>query len=278
MLVILAATGGGSNSASLDLPPHMHETGEACDLADPTFITWFPREFECPICKTKNIFMVVGSYGSYIYQDPSKYQLIFWPYTDTPGWYSCSKCRFSLFMGDFENVSADQIPKLRKILAEITLPKQPQRSEEESKQNPPYLDLPVASRMAVAEKVYRALGHGDDEFWNHFYRVAAFHAGSQAAADEARHKSLAITERQLADKSLAGQRKELLYILGAMRHFTGDDAAAKKAFEEASKEKYEDKALPDEKSNNYNAYLTKLIEEYVEMLSRGEGPKQKERR
>jgi len=44
--------------------------------------TWADQEFVCPVCQTKNIFGVVTSYGSYIYQWPSKYQYIFWPLTD----------------------------------------------------------------------------------------------------------------------------------------------------------------------------------------------------
>jgi len=274
---IFAATSGGSSS-SRPPGPLSNETSEFCELADPSFITWFPKEFECPICKTKNIFLVVGSYGNYIYQDPSKYQLIFWPYTDSPGWYSCSKCHLSAFMGDFEHIPVDKLPDLRKALAEVTLPQQPQRSAKESLERPPYLDIPVSARMAVAEKVYRILGRDNDAFMNHFYRVVGYHAGETSAADEARKKSIAITERQLTDPSLAGQRKELLYILGAMRHFTGDDAGAKKAFNEASKEKYQNSDLKTEQNTGYDAYLTELINEYLEMLARGEGPRQKARR
>jgi hypothetical protein len=39
--------------------------------------TWFPKDFECPIDKEKNTFLVIGSYGSYIYSWESKYQWLF---------------------------------------------------------------------------------------------------------------------------------------------------------------------------------------------------------
>ena len=52
-------------------------------------ITWFPKEFTCPIDGQKNTFMVVGSYGSYIYSYPSKYQWLFFPRTDSPTFYLC---------------------------------------------------------------------------------------------------------------------------------------------------------------------------------------------
>ncbi len=32
--------------------------------------TWFPEEFTCPVDKEKNTFMVIGSYGNYIYSRP----------------------------------------------------------------------------------------------------------------------------------------------------------------------------------------------------------------
>ena len=40
-------------------------------------ITSFDKEFVCPICKTKNVFRVYASWGSYVYQWPSKFQLVF---------------------------------------------------------------------------------------------------------------------------------------------------------------------------------------------------------
>ncbi len=43
--------------------------------------TWADKEFVCPVCKTQNTFGVIMSYGTYIYQWPSKYQFIFWPMT-----------------------------------------------------------------------------------------------------------------------------------------------------------------------------------------------------
>lgn len=53
-------------------------------------ITWFPQEFTCPIDKEKNTFQVVGSFGSYIYSYPSKYQFLFFPRTDSPT-FLCAK-------------------------------------------------------------------------------------------------------------------------------------------------------------------------------------------
>jgi hypothetical protein len=249
---------------------------EVCELSHPPFTTWFPKEFECAICKTKNIFMVWGSYGNYIYQWPSKYQLVFWPHTESPAWYSCRKCRLTVFMAEFENLPAEKIPELRKVLATTTLPAQKELSDKEAQEHPPYLELPMPARLAVAEQVYQVLGR-DDEFWESFYRLVGYHSQG-ADADRARKKSIALVEKRLADTSNQGKRKELLYILGAMRHFLGDDAAALKTFGEAAKLTYNDPALKPENNKGYDAYLSDLIKEYMDMLNKGEGPRQKKAR
>ncbi|HEX8144637.1 MAG TPA: hypothetical protein VF553_18860 [Pyrinomonadaceae bacterium] len=274
----LASLDGPTRSARASAPVQAHAY---CDLQAGHFstaaITWSPVEVECPVCKTKNIFLAWGSYGSYIYQFPSKYQLVFWPYTDSAAWYSCKTCRLTTFMEDFKQIPAEKIPELRQMLQGVSLPQQKTRSPKQSMDQPPYLELPMDARLGVAEKVYRTLGRTDDEFWNHFYRVMGYHfdAGKQAEADEVRRKSLAITERALADKANEGHRKELLYISGAMHHFLRDDALALKDFEQAKSLKYSDKNLSAEDNEGYNGYLSKLIDEYIEMLRRGAGPRTK---
>jgi hypothetical protein len=235
-------------------------------------ITWFPVEIECPVCKTKNIFLQWGSYGSYIYLDPSKYQLIFWPYTDSAAWYSCKKCHLTAFMEDFKKIPADKIPALSKMLESVVLPPQKERSKDEAMEHPPYLEIPSWARLVVAEKVYRTLGITKGEFWEHFYRVMGYHFDAdkkQPEADESRRKSLALLERLLADKTNEGHRKVLLYVSGAMKHFLRDDAGALRDFEEAKTLTYSDKDSKPEDSKGYNEYLSKLINEYVETLRKG---------
>lgn len=248
---------------------------ESCDISHFTLITWFPEVIECPVCKTKNVFLQVGSYGNYIYHYPTKYQLIFWPFTDSPSWYSCKKCRYTAFMGSFSYAPTDKLDDLRKMLATVSLPLQKEMSEKDSREHPPYLALPVSARMLVAEKVQRTLGETGDEFWNHFYRVLGYHFAEEqksGEADEARQKALAITEKMLADKKNDGQRKELLYLAGAMKHFLREDEAAKKLLTAASTLTFSNKQLDDEQNKNYDEYLSTLIKEYLDMLDKGEGP------
>ncbi len=244
---------------------------DSCEL-NPNLITWFPAVIECPICKTKNDFLQVGSYGNYIYHYPTKYQLIFWPFTDSPSWYSCKKCRYTSFMGDFAKPPAEKIPELRKLLAGVSLPAQ---KETIDKDQPAYLALPISARMLVVEKVQRTLGNSEDGYWSHFYRVLGYHfavEGNSAAADKARRQSLEITERMLADPKHEGERKELLYVAGAMKHFLHHDEDAKKLLGEAVPLRYANKLLEAERNSGYDEYLSKLINEYLDMLNKGEGP------
>ena len=229
-------------------------------------ITWFPKEFECPVCKTKNTFLVPGSWGSYIYQYPEKFELIFWPLTDSPTVHSCKKCHVSAFMWDFEKLPQEKHEELRKRLEGFKFDYAAARGGRDVEAE--YLRIPSTQRLLAAEQTYQILGR-DDEFWCQFYRTLGHHYENhkqQPQADEARRKALAIAERMLADKARAGERKELLYITGAMRHFLKDDAGALKDFREAEGLKYENKEVGPEKSKNYDEFLSDLLRQYFELL------------
>ncbi|MEW6356484.1 MAG: hypothetical protein AB1696_09170 [Planctomycetota bacterium] len=217
--------------------------------------TWFPKEVTCPLCQTKNEFSVIGSYGSYIYRWPSKFQYIFWPLIDSHVLYSCKGCRLTCFMWDFEKIPADKHEAIRKQLDGVTL----------SQPTGEYFRIPMTERLKAAEGVYSVLGR-DDDFWCQFYRVVGYHSDEEnkpKEAEEARKKALALAEKMLAKKENEGIRKEILLISGAMRHFLKDDQAALKDFNEALKLKYESKDKPQEQSANIDQYLTQLLNEYV---------------
>ncbi|MGH9908384.1 MAG: hypothetical protein ACRD8U_22700 [Pyrinomonadaceae bacterium] len=179
-------------------------------------------------------------------------------------------------MDDFKNPALEKLPELRNMLKTVTLPAQKNRSDKESMEHPPYLEIPTADRLIVAAKVYQTLGRTGNDFWSHFYRVMGFHfehAKRQDEADEARRKSLAITERFLSDQSGSElPRKELLYIAGAMKHFLRDEAGALKSFEDASSLTYSNKNFSLEQNKNSDSYLSALIKEYIDMIQKGKGP------
>jgi hypothetical protein len=275
LIILFVAIGGTSHTPISRITGGSPSTATACEIGAHGFTTWAPAEKECPICKTKNTFMVWMSFGTYIYQWPSKYQLIYWPFTDSQAWYSCKKCRYTAYIGHFDNVPKEKIPELQKMLAGVSLPPQKEQAQDKSRELPPYLSIPVSDRLSVVEKVDRVLGRTSDDELSHFYRVLAYHLAAekkQAAADEARRKVLAITERQLKDPAKDGERKQLLYISGAMHHFLHEDAPALKDFAAAKTLTFLNKELKEEQNKGYNEYLSHLIDEYIEMINKGKGP------
>jgi hypothetical protein len=216
--------------------------------------TWFPKEVTCPVCQTVNEFQVPGSYGSYVYQEPSKYQYVFWPATTDRFLYTCKQCRLTAYMGDFEDIPKNKVSALAKMLAKETALEEPLV---------PYYDIPMAARLPIAEKVYKILGR-DDNFWCEFRRIEGYHLEAAGRADEARKarlEALEIAEKLLRKRAMT--RKETLVIAAAMRKITGDAAGAAKDLEEARTLTFESKDLGAESSEGLNGYLDSLIEELL---------------
>jgi hypothetical protein len=219
--------------------------------------TWFPAEVTCPVCGTVNVFQVPGSYGSYVYQEPSKLQYVFWPATTDKFLYTCKKCRLTAYMGDFESIPPEKVGELARRL-----------EREASIEGPlvPYFEIPVVARLAVAEKVYQVLGR-DDTFWCEFRRLQGYHLEAANRADEARRarlKALEIAEKLLKEPS--STRKETLVIAASMRKITGDAEGARRDLEEAKALTFESKELGSESSEGLNGYLDSLIEELLQAL------------
>ncbi|MEE8639208.1 MAG: hypothetical protein V3T41_02235 [bacterium] len=223
--------------------------------------TWSPQEVTCPLCGATNEFQGVMSFGTYIYDWPSKFQLVFWPYTDANVLYSCEDCKLTCFMSDFDDIPAEKYDALREASAEVDF----------GGDYATYAEIPMSARLAAAEKVYAAWGR-DDDFWCRFYRIAGYHAAAEGLTEEAaaaRGRALAIAEALMQDETRTGERKEFLTIAGAMRHLTGDDAGALRDFEEALALTYENAEFAAERNEGYDGYLTALLQEYVAKVEGG---------
>lgn len=230
--------------------------------------TWAPVVVECPLCHTKNSFNDIMSYGGYIYSWPSKFQLIFWPTTDSSSVYSCKRCHLSLFMWDYQEMvkspPAAKLEDIRQVLQDVSLDREYAK----------YTDIPMSKRLEIAEKVYSVLGK-DDEFWCRFYRIKGYHLAREKRVSEAgtaRVKALEIARKMLNDPANGGQRKELLLISGAMHHFLQDDVAAKADFENALNAHYVNSKLSDEENKNANSHLDELLKEYLDKLAKKQVP------
>jgi uncharacterized protein (DUF2225 family) len=223
-------------------------------------ITTVRVKIVCPICGTENDFLDYASSGSYIYQYPSKFQLVFWPYTWSASVYSCKKCHLSVFMWDFKEFPKDKIESTKKLVESVKL----------SGAYKTYTDIPVSEKLQIAEKVYQGLSRGDD-FWSHFYRVLGYHFAQEKKpeqAKKARLHALQITQHMLADSANEGRKKELLFLAASMHHFTGDDSTALKELKAAGALEFHD-AKGDE---NYDAYLSALIKEFIPAIEQNRVP------
>ena len=234
-----------------------------CTAAVAAATTWFPDEVECPLCGKANEFQVIGSYGSYIYGWPSKYELIFWPDTESETLYSCKKCKYTCFLYDFSDPPEDKLEALREAAEEVDFG----RGYEE------YTDIPIMDRLAAAEIIYRAMYPDDADFWCRFYRIVGYHAANHGLADEAaaaRREAVAVAERMMADEGRAGERKQFLYIMGAMRYLLDDKDGARADFESAQQLTFEHAELEAERNQGYDEYLSVLLEEYLAKLDESE--------
>lgn len=227
--------------------------------------TWFDKEFVCPIDQQKNTFKVVGSYGSYIYSYPSKYQWLFFPRTDSPTFYICSKCHFAAYMWDFDKLPKEKIADVKKVLATIQAPKEFKN----------YLEVPVTERLAIIEKINTVMDR-DDEWWELQHRVMGYHfdaAGKAELATAERKKSLELLTSIIKAGKSEMPLKLLLYISGAMRHFTGDDKGAVEDLKKALATKYAEKGAKAEDLKNGEEGLNERIDDYILQINGKEKPR-----
>ncbi|UCC12900.1 MAG: hypothetical protein JSW02_05085 [candidate division WOR-3 bacterium] len=227
--------------------------------------TWASVEKECPICHTTSTYYEMTSAGSYIYEYPSKYEYIFWPYIDNRVVYTCRKCWFSCFSWDFLKIPESKHGDIRRILDSIAL----------FETNGDYYVIPMSYRLTIAEQIYRFLDK-DDEFWCHFHRVRAYHLTAEeklAKAAQARTAALELAEKMLRSEAYTGMQKELYLIAGAMKYFLNDYEGAGNYFRKAQHLVYRRSSMDRPDQVDVDTYLSALLKEYLEKLDAVKVPK-----
>ncbi len=186
-------------------------------VADAT--SWVPLEQPCPLCRGQSRVWHVASAGGYVYTWPSKYELVFWPYTDEESLFTCRHCGLTLFTFDLDALPAERHAAIRAALQGVD----PARLFAGD------VPAPIVERLPVAARVYEAWGR-DDRTWGHFHRVAAYHyaaAGMRREAAASRRRALECAERLLHQPQTAGAlRREAWVASAAMRQLLDDDALA----------------------------------------------------
>ncbi|MEN8120422.1 MAG: DUF2225 domain-containing protein [Bacteroidota bacterium] len=223
--------------------------------------TWFPADHVCPVCKAKNTYQEIGSFGSYIYQWDSKYQYIYWPFTDSPSIYCCPDCHFSTFMGDFDSIPANKIDTIKAFL----------QTTKFDKEYEDYLNIPITTRLEIAEKVYKILGR-NNEFWCQFYRVKGYHYDKKdnEKALKSRTKALELAKLMIADTLNSGKEKENYFIIAAMNNFIGQKDSAIAYLDKARNYTYKNDNWNEKNVKGFNKYMDDLIIQYQEFIRKEE--------
>jgi hypothetical protein len=226
-------------------------------------ITWSAGTTECPLCKKTIPTQRVASYGSYVYRYPSKYQLVFWPHTDSLSWYFCPDCHYAGFMGDFSKLPADKVAAVRAAIAKVKKP-QPKK---------PYQEISIGYRLKLVEAIGTAIGR-DDLWWSHFSRVHGYHLarlGDKEGARAARLGCLALAQRLLRGNVAEPTKKELVFLIGSMQHFTGQKPEALATLARVPKTPAEPRGkMKEEQQKSFGQYLDELARSLREMVEKGE--------
>lgn len=213
--------------------------------------TWHKKEVNCPVCGQTNQFQQIGSYGSYIYNWPEKFEYIFWPLTDSNCLYSCDKCKYSAFMWDFKNLGGDTLSLVKKKLKQLDL------------KVSGYGDL-MTTKLEAAEKIYM-LYMKDADFWCKFHRVKGYHYSKAKVllkAQEERQKALSIAESLLILSENTYRQKELLLITSSMRYFTSQDSAAIKDINLGLTKTYDDSKAKAKDNKGLDEYLNTVLTQF----------------
>ncbi|KOR32690.1 hypothetical protein TI05_05690 [Achromatium sp. WMS3] len=160
----------------------------------------------------------ITSFGGYIYHWPSKYDLVFWPWTSSQWIIMNKRNGYAAFNSHFEKVPDAQKPALRKWLAANYDPQNPPSSHKE--------------KLLWLEKVY-SQRHKNDEFWSHFYRIMVYiHRDDENIAKVYIKKTLPLLEKSLQSASNVHKQLEALYLLGEYHLRLKNFKQAKEYFEQ----------------------------------------------
>jgi hypothetical protein len=228
--------------------------------------TWASKDMKCALCGRSTRMEVIASYGSYIYNWPSKYQLIFWPATTGRALYFCKHCHLAMFMGDFQDLAklpGEKQAAVKKAIAPLKQ-KQPDKR---------YYEIPMSYRLRIAEAAYRQLDK-DDAFWCRFHRIRGYHLAGEGDAEGARAarlKALELAEKMIEEKATAPPLKELILIKGSMQYFTGQRSQAEATLRLAKATPVKtSKTTSAEHAQNATRYLDSLAADFLKMIEKGE--------
>jgi tetratricopeptide (TPR) repeat protein len=212
--------------------------------------TWAPSEKTDPLTGEKVPSKEIVTYGSYIYNWPSKYDFVFWPLTDE-NWICVNpKNGYAAFNDDFEKLSDAEKRKLTYWLKENYKPDNPPKTHVE--------------KLSWLEKVY-GQRNIEDDFWCRFYRLMAYvHREDEKMSMAYVKKAVPLLEKKLASKPEGEDKLEVLYLLGEYYRRLGDSKKAQEFFSQVKDVKYKDE---DGKEQVGNPYFVELVENRQKLMT-----------
>lgn len=209
-------------------------------------ITWGDKTVPDPIDAGKTCAVRQPlSWGGYIYEFPTKYDMVFWPFTDGGGLWYCEGSGYISFLNDFKDVSADERTAIAAWLKGRDKP------------------ADIAGRLAQLEGIY-ALRKKDPAFRNELLRTLARwyqQLGDLPRANEYRRTALAqIVARLETDPTPLPetQRLEYLYLAANYTRLFGDVAASDAWL---AKLRAAADGVKDPKAKDAAGYVRKLAED-----------------
>ncbi|MFC1597679.1 type IV pilus biogenesis/stability protein PilW [Planctomycetota bacterium] len=185
-------------------------------------VTWSRTEETCPLCETKGTFWTWASFGSYVSERESKYDMVFFPWDDEAWFWMCRTCGYAQTGGEFSDLTEKQVAHLREALAVTVGPTVDQKGKEkvsfiESLRHiPPEDSIPLETRLEQTVRVNELLER-DEAFWKHFNRALIYHyrkINPDKARQYAKSEVLLLEDVTFPDK-------KTLYLLGEYHRMLG---------------------------------------------------------
>ncbi len=174
---------------------------------------------QCPICEREIEVLHWASFGSYIYERDSKYDLIYFPFDDPRFIWICPNCGYAQTYNLFLKLSEKEKKQLRGFLAD----KWTTQTDD---------DISSETRFNQAILVNKFL-EKDDHFWALFNRILIYH---YRKINPEVAKQFAQTEIKLLKRDkgkLEHEEKTRPYLLGEYNRMLGNNDLAKKYFKQA---------------------------------------------
>lgn len=194
----------------------------------------------------------ISSYGGYIYQWPSKYDGIYWPYTDESFIYLNSNNGYIAFGSDFEKISPEQIVRVKRFLG---------RNYNS--------DIPLSTHMEKLKwlfRVYEARGT-DNDFLSLYFRLMAYMIReNKDESNDYRRKAVIIMEEQIKETQPSSKLAQLYCVLGFYYKLLGMEENSSKYLKMLKELTWYDKNGKEDKNNHeyFQVLMTEIINnEYI---------------